>query len=70
MSKLISVADDIYEMLRAMKAQQSYSEVLRPILKKVSNQHKILACAGKGGINKDALKNLKEGWKKWNEQYV
>lgn len=70
MSKLISVADDVYEKLTALKAQQSYSKVLRPLLEQKSNKEAILACVGKGGINKEAMKELHKEWKKWSDRYA
>ena len=70
MSKLISVADDVYEKLSAMKAQQSYSEVIRKALQKQGNTEALLALAGKGSFNEKRLKELKEGWKRWSEKYA
>ena len=70
MSKLINVADDVYEMLRQMKAQQSYSEVIRTALQKQGNKEALLACAGKGGIDKNALREIKKEWKKWTDKYA
>ena len=70
MSKLINISDDVYEKLRMMKAQQSYSEVLRMLLEKRSDKEAILACAGKKGIERNALKEIRKEWKKWSDKYA
>ena len=59
MAKLINVSNDIYEK----KAGE-----IRKLLEKKSNKEAILACAGKGGIKKEALKSLSKDWKKWSEK--
>lgn len=70
MSKLINISNAIYRKLSAMKGKESFSIIIENLLEKESNKNAILACAGKGGINKDALKNIRKDWKKWSDKYA
>ena len=42
MSKIISVSDEVYEKLKVMKGNESFSYVLRKILKKETNKEEVL----------------------------
>lgn len=71
MSKLINVADDVYQRLSTLKKrEESFSEVLRELLKKKTNKEKILSFAGLEGMDENKIKSLKEGWKKWSSTHA
>ena len=70
MAKIVSLADDVYQSLYRMKGKESYSSVIRGLLKESSNKEKVLSFAGKGGIDDSALHDLRKGWKKWSEKYA
>jgi len=70
MSKLINVSDDVYEKLKRMKGSESYSVVIRGLLRKRSNKESILSFAGKGGIDEKEIKKMKKEWRRWSEKYV
>ena len=70
MSKLINISNEVYERLTVLKEKESYTNVIKKLLEKKSNREAILACAGKGGIKKEALKSLRKDWKKWSDKYV
>ncbi len=70
MSKLINISDDVYEKLRMMKAQQSYSEVLRMLLEKRSNKEAVLSAFGKGGVSKQKVAKARTYLKTWSKRYA
>ncbi len=72
MSKLINVANDTYDKLKVMKGEKSFTIVIEGLIEKKekSNKEAILACAGRGGINKNALKELGKEWKNWSDRYA
>mgnify|MGYP001600702603 CR=1 FL=1 len=71
MSKLINVADDVYEKLSRLKSKnESFSELLRQLLIKKSNKEAIMELAGAGEFDDKKLAELKGGWKKWSEKYA
>ncbi len=70
MSKIISVADDVYEELKARKGKDSYSAVIRKSLKRGTNRDSLLEFAGKGGIDEKKIRMLGKMWKKWIMRYV
>lgn len=70
MSKLINVSDELYEKLKRMKGNDSYSVVIKELLSRKTNKDKILSLAGKGDFDEKRLKELKKGWKKWSERYA
>ena len=70
MSKIISISDDIYRKLTAIKGKESYTIVIKDLLARRNNKNEILKFAGKGGINEKEIKSLRKGWKKWSEKYV
>ncbi len=70
MSKLINISNETYRKLSAIKGKESFSIIIENLLEKKTNKDAILACAGKGGINGDALKSLRKDWKKWSDKYV
>lgn len=70
MTKIISVSDDVYEKLKALKGRDSFSMVIRFLIKNSSNKEKILSFVGKGDFDDKRLEELRKGWKKWSEKYV
>ena len=70
MSKLINVSNEIYGKLSAIKGAESFSVVIENLLEKKSNKEKLLSFFGKGGIDEEAVKELRKGWKKWTEKYA
>jgi len=70
MSKIISVSDDVYEKMKRMKGENSYSVLIRNLFEKKSNKEKILEFYGKGGIDEKRIKELKKYWKRWTEKYA
>ncbi len=70
MTKLINIADRVYEKLKAMKGEESFTMVIEKLIEKKSNKEAILACAGKGSFDEEKLKELKAGWKKWTGKYA
>ncbi|MDO8642525.1 MAG: antitoxin VapB family protein [Candidatus Woesearchaeota archaeon] len=70
MSKLISVSDDVYTTLKEMKGEESYSVAIRKLFTPKSNKEKILSFYGKGGIDKEMIKEVQKSWKQWSEKYV
>ncbi|MBI2136246.1 hypothetical protein HYU06_04185 [Candidatus Woesearchaeota archaeon] len=70
MSKLISVSDDVYSKLTKLKGKDSYSVILRRLIVPSSNKEKILQFFGTGGVDKEKVKELKIGWKKWSDRYA
>ncbi len=66
MSKIISVADDVYASLKKLKGKKySYSQVIRSLFKKQSNVDYVLSFAGKGGVDEKAIEDVQEAWKQW-----
>lgn len=70
MSRLINISDDVYKELTRLKGKASYSELVRMLLQKRSNKELILSFAGKGGVDEEAIGEVKKGWKKWSEKSV
>jgi predicted CopG family antitoxin len=70
MSKLINISDKTYEKLKSIKGKESFTFVIENLLEKETNTERVLSCAGKGGINGEAVSKLKEGWKKWTKKYA
>lgn len=70
MSKPINISNEVYRKLSAIKGEKSFSIIIENLLETKLNREIILACAGKGGINKEALKSLRKDWKKWSDKYA
>ena len=70
MSEIISVSDDVYHEVTAIKGTESYSFVIRKLLAGKRNKEKILSFWGKGGVNPAKMKELSKEWKRWSEKYV
>ena len=70
MSQIISISDDVYNVLKKMKGKESYSVVIRKLIHKTSNKEKILKFFGSGGIDNKKLKELNKMWGKWTEEYA
>ncbi|MBI4210954.1 MAG: antitoxin [Candidatus Diapherotrites archaeon] len=71
MSRIISVADDVYEELTARKGKDSYSTVIRKAFaEKKTNRDALQAFMGKGGVDERRVKELGKEWKKWSERYA
>ena len=70
MSKIISLSDDVYNKLKEIKGNNSYSIIIREMLKKRSNKEAILKFAGRGGINEEEILSLKKDWKRWSQKYA
>ena len=72
MSKLINISNNLYDRLKAMKGDESFTIVIENLVEKKtkSNKEAILNCAGKSSFNDKRLKELKKGWGKWNEKYA
>ena len=70
MSKIISLSDDVYNKLKEMKGNNSYSIIIREMLKKRSNKDVLLDCFGKDKIDEEVVKNLNKRWKTWPKRYA
>lgn len=70
MSKLINISDSVYDALTKMKDGDSYSDVIFSLIEKTSNKDKILSFAGKGGVDEDKIKELKQSLDKWSKKYA
>ncbi len=70
MSKIISIADDVYNDLSRRKGNESYSSILRMILHPKSNKEKLLSLGKEGSVDKKAVKELKAGWRRWTKKFV
>ena len=70
MSKLINIADEVYLTLTKMKGSESYSKVIKSLIEGKSNKDKILSFAGKGGIDKAKVEELRDSWGKWSEKFA
>ncbi len=70
MSKLISISDEIYGSLTKMKKDESYSQIIKKLLENRTNKQSILTFFGKGGLDKDKIKELNKAWSKWSEKYA
>ena len=60
MAKIISIGNDVYEKLREMKGNDSYTVVIRKLLNKRSNKEDILKFAGKVEFDEEKFKDLKD----------
>jgi predicted CopG family antitoxin len=70
MSKIINISNDVYKELALLKGSDSYSIVIRKLLKKRSNKEEVMRQFGKGEIDEKRMKEVKRGWKKWSERYA
>ena len=70
MSRLINVSDELYEKLRNMKGERSFTFVIMNLLGDKSNKEEVLKRFGKGDVDEKRMKELRRGWKKWSEKYV
>ena len=70
MTKLISVADDVYAALTKLKGRESYSMIIRQLARKRTNKEQILELFGKGGIDETRVKELRGAWKRWSDRYA
>jgi len=71
MSKLISVSDDVYAALKQKKGDESYSSAIRKLINPPSsNKEAVLRFYGKGGIDKEMIKEVQKAWKQWSEKYA
>lgn len=70
MSRLINISDEVYKELTSLKGELSYTFIIKNLLKKRSNKEAILSFAGKGGIDEEKIKALKEEWGKWTTKSV
>lgn len=70
MARLINVSDDVYGALTKMKGKDSYSVLLRTLVRENTNKEKVLSFFGKGAIDGEKIKELSHEWKKWSEKYV
>jgi len=70
MSRLINVSDELYEKLRNMKGERSFTFVIMNLLGDKSNKEEVLKRFGKGDVDEKRMKELRRGWKKWSEKYA
>ncbi|MDO8661012.1 MAG: antitoxin VapB family protein [Candidatus Woesearchaeota archaeon] len=70
MSRLINVADDVYNTLVALKDKESFSGVIRKLIVNKSNKEKVLSFFGKKGIDVSKVNSLSQEWKQWSDKYV
>ena len=70
MAHLVHLSDDVYETLKKMKGRESYSVAIRKLINKETNKNKVLSFFGRGGIDKEKIKELSGGWKKWSDEYA
>ena len=70
MAKLVSISNDVYENLSRLKGEESYSVVIRKLLRQRTNKEELLAFCGKGGVNPEKIKELGADWKRWSDRYA
>ena len=70
MSQIVSLSNDVYNILTKMKGKNSYSEVIRKLIEKKTNKEQILEFFGKKEVNAQRIKEVDHLWKKWSEKYV
>jgi len=71
MSKIISIADDVYEKLTLLKGNSSFSNVIRSMMEEENSKQKVLSLFDSNlSFDKNSLKELKKGWDKWKKRYV
>jgi predicted CopG family antitoxin len=70
MTKLINVADDVYNLLTALKGEKSYSSVIRELVAKKTNKEAVLSFYGKKGVDEKKVKELSCLWRSWSEKYA
>ncbi|MBI2449706.1 antitoxin VapB family protein [Candidatus Pacearchaeota archaeon] len=70
MAKIISISDDVYRSLTVLKGKESYSNLIRKLVKRKTNKDKILEFAGTGGMDENEVKKIREEWRKWSGKYA
>ncbi len=75
MAKTIMIANDVYEKLKTLKKDRSFSELIREKIisneiKKGSGLRECLGTLKKDKEWEDTKKDLKKGWKNWTKKYV
>ncbi len=74
MAKTIMISNEIYKELKEIKGKNSFSEVLKSLIKKDNKKGENLRdCLGL--IKRDdewekIEKDLKKGWRNWGKKYV
>lgn len=70
MAKIISISNEVYDKLKELKEEKSYTDVIKILLSKRTNKEEILNFAGKGGFKEKEFKFLKKEWKKMSKKYA
>ena len=75
MAKTIMIANEVYDELKSLKRDRSFSELLRDLMnpenvKKGSGLRECLGILKKDKEWGEIEKDLKKGWKRWNKKYV
>lgn len=52
-----------------IKGDKKYLDWIDENIKITSNAKEILKFSGKGGVDEEKIKDLKEGWKRWTDKY-
>ena len=70
MSKIISVSDEVYELLRRMKGEKSFRVVIKDLAGR-SNKERVLSFAGMLSDEEaeDLKKSVEESRKRFNEGF-
>ena len=75
MAKTIMISNDIYEELKSIKGEKSFSEVIRVLvnkgnLKKGAGLKDCIGILKKDREWNKVERGLERGWKGWNKKYV
>lgn len=75
MARTIMISNELYEELKNLKRDKSFTELLKDLLKssdikRGSNLRSFLGIIKKDDEWDKAEKIIKRGWKKWNKKYV
>ena len=73
MVKVISLSDEAYRALSALKGERSFSQLIMSLIgqKAKSNRDSVLQLFGRDDlIDVKAVEKLEKDWKKWAEKYV
>lgn len=71
MTRTISVADDVYEMLVKIKGKRSFSEVIRSLIKKEGNFDVLMVAFGtRNEAEVEELKKEVEEVEKWIQSSI
>ncbi len=76
MAKTIMISNEVYEKLKSLKGEESFSEVILQLTERKEKKtvgSLLKSCSGllKGDKEYDkVMKDLRKGWEKWNKRYA